>query len=207
MKNGVKSYQLLTQPALAVFASSVVNLMTTDAQFSGLSEDVKELKKRSDAYNLALSDTVNGGRIATITKNNCLKDLLDQLGIIINMVDVLANGDESIILAAGFQVRKANNPITSLDVPNVLKVENEKATGIINIVLEKVLGAVLYGIEKRILVEGQPDGEWTNGDYISSCKTKLSGFEPATKYEIRFRAIGIKGMISGWSTSTSVWVS
>jgi hypothetical protein len=200
-------FQKMPQDSLATFANNVVTLMSADAQFSSLSTGVTELKKRSEAFNLALTNRINGGRIATIEKNRSMKELIEQLVIVASSVEALANGNEVIILLAGFDVRTPNAPITSLDVPTIIKIENEKATGMISIQLEKVNGAVLYGIEKRIIVEGQPEGAWTNGDYISSSKTKLSGLDSATKYEFRLRAIGTKGLISGWSAVYEVWVS
>jgi hypothetical protein len=203
----VTFFQRLSQDSLATFANNVVTLMSSDAQFSTLSEDIKVLKTRSEAYNLALSNKINGGRIATIEKNKCMKELLDQLVNVALLVDALSNGSEVIVLSAGFNVRSTPTPISSLDVPSVIKIENEKTMGQISIQLEKVKGAVIYGIEKRILVEGQPEGTWTNGDYISSSKTKVGGFEPATRYEIRLRAIGTKGMVSGWSLTTTLWIS
>ena len=67
--------------------------------------------------------------------------------------------------------------------------------------------STVYGIEKRIVTEGQPDTAWTNGDYTSACRTKLTGLESGKTYQFKFRAIGNKGLVSEWSAAQEVLVS
>jgi hypothetical protein len=200
-------FRRLSQAGLATFSSNVVNLMTTNPIFTSLTAEVTELNKRTEAYSVALTNNVNGGRLQTIEKDKCLKDVLDQLTITAFLVDVLANGDESVILAAGFSIRKAPTNYTYLAAPIILKAENEKAPGVAKIEIEKVAGATNYGIEKRIIVDGQPAGAWTNGEYTSSAKTTIENLQSNTDYEFRLRAIGSKGLVSEWSAMVSVRVS
>jgi hypothetical protein len=200
-------FRRLSQAGLATFSSNVVNLMTTNPIFTSLMTEVTELNKRTEAYSVALTNNVNGGRLQTIEKDKCLKDVLDQLTITAFLVDVLANGDESVILAAGFSIRKAPTNYTYLAAPIILKAENEKAPGVAKIEIEKVAGATNYGIEKRIIVDGQPAGAWTNGEYTSSAKTTIENLQSNTDYEFRMRAIGCKGLVSEWSAIVSVRVS
>ena len=203
----LNAFTKLSQDGLAIYAHQVISNMTADKQFANLKTNVEALKKSYDAYNQALVNNTNGGRIATIEKDTCKKELIDQMSKVAFLVDFQANGDETVILAAGFDVRKPAANITSLNPPTVLKMINETEKGVVSVQLEKVLGATVYGIEKRIITEGQVDTAWSNGDYTSACRTKLTGLESGKTYQFKFRAIGNKGLVSEWSTAQEVLVS
>lgn len=202
----LSAFAKLGQDALAVYASNVVNLMTTDTQFASLSAATAELKTCYDAYSLALNNNVNGGRVATIDKNNCKDALLSQLKKVALLVDILANGDEAIIMAAGFDVRKDSESYTSLSAPDVLKLINETEAGLVTVRLAKVGGASNYGIEKRIKPEGE-ETAWQNGDYSSALKFQLKGLTSGKTWQFRFRGIGNKGLVSPWSSVVETLVS
>ena len=199
-------FKKLRQSELSTFASNVVSLMTKDPIFSSLSTDVTALSKCSEAFATALVNNVNGGRLATIEKDKCMKEVLNQLVVVAFLVDVLAKGDEGVIFAAGFSVRKAPTNYTYLAPPTILKAENEKATGVAKIEIEKILGATNYGIEKRTVVDGQPSA-WTNGQYTSATRALIENLESNVDYDFRLRAIGSKGLVSDWSSVVRVRVS
>lgn len=204
----ITAFKKLSQDGLATYTNNVITLMTAAPQFASLSEDVAELKKCYDAYATALTNNVNGGRIATIQKDVSKKAVENQLTSVALLVDFMAKSNEQIVLAAGFDVRKTEmTSYSALTAPIVLKIVNEKEAGIVSLELEKVPGATNYGIEKRIKVEGQPDSPWTNGEYTSACKTKLTGLESGKYYEWRFRAVGNKGLVSAWSAVVGALVS
>jgi hypothetical protein len=203
----LKAFTRLTQDAIAVYANQVLVNMSADKQFSNLKTEVEGLKKCADAYGVALVNNINGGRIATLEKDNCKATLLEKLSDIAFLVDFQAKGDEAVILAAGFDVKKPAIAYTNLTPPNVLKIINESEKGVVTVQIEKVLGATVYGIEKRIISENQPDAVWTNGDYTSACKTHLKGLESGKIYQFKFRAIGNKGLVSDWSAMQELLVS
>ena len=204
----ITAFKQLNQDGLAIYANNVITLMTANPIFASLSTNVAALKVCYDAYSTALTNNVNGGRISTIEKDKCKKVVENQLTEVALLVDILAKGEENMILAAGFNVRKAENAsYTSLKAPNVIKVVNESDAGVVSIELEKVPGATNYGIEKRIMVDGQPVTAWMNGEYSSACKTQLKGLESGKIYQLHFRAIGNGGLVSPWSATTDLLVS
>ena len=196
----------LPQDSLVTYVANSATLMAADPQFVSLTAQVAELKTRNEAYRAALTESVNGGRLTTIVKNKCKVAVLEQMSNICLLVEMLANGDESVILAAGLDVRKTPTKVTSLDAPTVLKITNVPMPGIVTVQLAKVEGAMNYGIERRMLVP-DTDPVWQNGDYSSSLKMELKGFELGKTYQIRFRAIGTKGLVSDWSTVQELLVS
>ena len=202
----MSAFQQLSQDGLAMYAKNVGTLMTNNGQFASLKTQVAELVNRTVAYTDALAESINGGRLTTIVKNKCKEALLKQVSEVAVLVELLADGNESVVLAAGLDVRKTYAVVTSLNAPNVLKVTNVSAAGVVTAQLAKVEGATNYGIEKRI-VDADIDTVWKNGDYSSSLKMKLEGFESGKTYQLRFRAIGNKGMVSDWSAVQELLVS
>ncbi len=206
----LKAFKSLPQCQLADYAKNVINLMTEDPQFSTLEAGVTTLKDCCDVYSQALIKSMDGGRIATIHKDRAKKKLDYQLTYVARLVELLANKNESIIIAAGFNIRQPKKTYTSVDIPTIVKLVNEEARGIVSLKLSKVEGAYLYHIEKRIKIEGQADdASWRlNDDYhTTTLKTKLKGHESGSCYEWRCRAIGKSGLISGWSAVVSGFVS
>lgn len=201
------AFTKLPQGELPTYAQNVVGLMTTDPQFAPLSNAVAELKNRTDAFAKALLDNVNGGRLLTLAKNKCKVALIDQLSEVAMLVDLQAKGDESVILSAGFDVRRPATVYTSLDAPLVLDIVNEIVRGRATVTLGKVDGANVYGIEKRIVEPAQPEGVWLNGEYSSACKFQFNGLESGKTYQFRFRSIGNKGLVSPFSSIVELLVS
>ena len=201
------AFTKLPQGELPTYARNVVKLMTADAQFAPLSNAVAELKIRTEDFAQSLTENVNGGRLATLAKNKCKLALIAQLSELALLVDLQAKGDESVILCAGFDVRRPASFYTSLDAPLVLDIVNETTAGLATVTLGKVDGSTNYGIEKRIVVTGQPEGIWLNGDYSSACKFQFKGLESGKTYQFRFRAIGNKGLVSPFSSTVELLVS
>ena len=168
--------------------------------------NILELKTSYDVYVVALANNVNGGRVATIEKNRAKKDVTAKMKPVALLVELLANGDESIIMAAGLDVRKEAESYDSLAAPDVLKLTNETEAGVVTVQLSGVPGATNNGIEKRIKVEGQ-ELPWTNGEYSSALKFQLTGLESGKIYQFQFRAIGNKGLVSPWSAVVETLVS
>ncbi len=202
-----KSFTRISQDALAVYANQVIQLMSENPQFSHLKAEIDALKKSYDAFFIALVNIVNGGRIATLEKENRKKDLLKQMNTVATLVDFQAQGDESIILAAGFDVHKTRKSCTGLPAPNVLKIVNETEKGLVTIQLEKVANVLVYGIEKRIKTEEPTESTWINGDYTSASRTQLRGLESGKTYQFQVRAVGKGGLVSAWSAMQEVFVS
>ena len=201
------AFTKLPQDSLNTYAKNVVQLMTTDPLFTSLSPAVAALKTVRDAYSVALTNSVTGGQITTIVKNDCKADLLKQLTRVATMVDLLADDNTTIILAAGFDLTKAHKSYSSLDAPDVLSVTNESTPGLVTVQLVKVEGATNYGVEKRIITPENPDGVWVNGEYSSALKFELDGLTSGKTYQLRFRSLGNKGLVSVWSAIQEVFVS
>jgi hypothetical protein len=201
--NVVLSFKRQTQAEQAAFTNDVINKMTKDAQFVSLTPQVEELKKRYDAFQIAASNAVNGGKLTTMEKDDKLADMLFQLTLVARLVDVLANENEAVILAAGFDVRKKATPVTELSTPTDVKATNVERSGAVKLTWKAVEGATIYGIERR---EKGTD-VWRNGDYCASRSKIIEGLTINAQSEFMIRAISGTGIKSDWSQVVEVLVS
>jgi hypothetical protein len=203
----VLAYKKLPQDSLATNVHNSVDLMTADAQFASAAAEVTEMKTRCTVYENALRENLVGGRMTTILKNDCKKALLQQMDVVAQLVNFISKGSELVILAAGFDISKPAQRYSELETPILLSATNEKATGVVTIYFEKVGGAVNYGIEHRIVVEGETLSVWKNGEYSTRAKCRITGLEAGKYYQFRIRAIGNNSLVSDWSNTEEVLVS
>ena len=201
------SFKGYTESAKGTFASKVYQSMSTNALFVAFKPQVDELKVFLDALQIAAANAKNGGRDRIAEKNKCLDAVVAQLVILSNYVTILANGDEEVIWASGFDTQTVSSttkstmllPPTNLVVGNV-----DQMSGVVRLSWSPVRDARLYGIRRMI---GE-DNVWQNGDYSSTPKeTILSGFEPGTKVTFKIQALGTTGVKSDFSSAVFVWVS
>ena len=102
----VLNFKSLPQAQVAEFAANVIDKMSNDPQFISLMPQVGVLKTVYEAYQVAVSKSNDGGKSATLEKNNKLDELKYQLSSVARYVDVLANERESVVWAAGYETRK-----------------------------------------------------------------------------------------------------
>jgi hypothetical protein len=199
----VYSFKQLPQGELPTFTNNVIQRMSTDVRFKDLKPHVDMLKAKYDAYILALSAASDGGRTLIIEKNKRMEELINQLVAVTYFVNILANGDESIAVAAGFEVRRPSKPIEKLPKPEGLRVKNDEVSGAVRLACEKIPGAVNFAIEHLV----KDAADWKNGKYTTRSEVILPDYQPGSFVEFRIRALGRNGIESEWSSPVGVWVS
>ena len=204
MKNlVVLSYKKLTQKELGTFSNNIVLRTTNDPQFAALAKSVSTLKVLSVNYQTALSDALNGGRVFTLKKEEAQKLLIGQLDVVAREVDVLADGDEAVVLAAGFEVRKAPVALTAIAAPTGLTATNLDRTGEAYLSWNPVPGSTIFGIEKR----KKGETVWQNGEYATASSITIKNLTADTRMEFRVITKATKGITSDWSSVVEVLVS
>ncbi len=192
------------QAELAQFANNVINSMTKDAQFITLKPFVDELSADYQAFTTAVTNAIYGGTLLVREKNRKMADLHAELETVAFQIEALANGNEDVIEASGYEMRVPNKPITELVPPVDVSVMNiSDKSGAVKLSWKPTPGAVTYGIERLTL--GETD--WQNGDYITASSTVITDLKPDSQITLHVRAIGTKGKKSGWSQEVTVWVS
>jgi hypothetical protein len=197
------SFKKYGEAELAQFATNVVNRMKADPQFVSLMPHVEVLSACDTAFDLAVSNALLGGTQLTKEKNRKMEELKNQLEVVAIYIEGLAKENEDVVLAAGYEVKKAAEPITDINEPTALKVMNEDRSGSVKVSWETVAGAINYGVERKI----GDSGVWQNGDYSSAKSTVITGLPPGSYVSFQVRAYARKGLVSGWSQEVGVWVS
>ena len=187
----------------AVFASNVIVNMTGNAYFTTIQEQVVTLKTLYDAYSVAAADAIHGGTDRILTRDNRMDALQFQLVAVGQYVQIISKGLDAIILSSGYSIYKPTKVSREITVPTGFKVINDDRNGLIVASWDFMAGAVNYGLE--IMEE---DGVWKNGQYPTTCKKNVLGaFRQGSFVQVRIRANGAGGVVSGWTQAIGVWVS
>jgi hypothetical protein len=197
-----RAFKKMQQAKLSTFSNTIGMRMSEDVQFSSFKTDVDALKALNDALSIALSNAADGGKSLTVIKDRCLVAVIEKLDQLANDVERFADGDEVIIMAAGFEVRAAPVEIKEISTPTNLTVINAPRTGEIKACWENQYGVVNYGI----LYQLQGETEWKNGTYSTTREVILSGFVPGSIVNVKIYAMGRRGLKSDNTEPVSVMV-
>jgi hypothetical protein len=199
----VYSFKSLPQSEIGVFANTIIQNMTNDAQFSSLKLQVDALKLTLDAFNVAMANASKGGKDRVSEKNTRLTQLINHLVEVALNVDLVARGNEKIVTASGYDLRKAGKTTDKINKPENLIVLNNEVSGAIDLSWETVNGAVNYAIEHQV----KGEIEWRNGKYTTRKDLTVNGYEPGKFVDFRIRALGRNSLESEWTAAVGVWVA
>ena len=203
------AFKKLRQEELRTFADSVFNNMNSKELYEPFKTLVAELPALSNAYQLALIESLRGGTDRTKQKNDAKEALEKHLTKIGKSMDALwleSSFDKS-KENAGFEMVKVptrNNPtpVTFVETPSNLVFVNDNRKGVVNLSWNRVENALVYAIEMQ-----QADGSWKNGIYSDKTTLQLSDLPVGEKAIIRCKTIGPNSLVSPYSEPVSVWVA
>ncbi len=195
----------LQEDKLLIFSINVHTRITNDPTFSSISEEVKKaLGDANTAYEELLQKAVKGSVLDTVKKNDGKQLVIDLLYKVAQSVNVIANGEESVILAAGFEVRKQAarreadpSPITDLVVQPML------VAGEVHCKWTKSADSNKTAFE---WTEDMEPRQWHNGEYSDGGKLLIKGLPSKKNVLIRARALGSGNRKSPWSEAIPVFV-
>ena len=200
------SFKKLPQGELGLFVNNVITKMTADAQFLTLMVYVQALKVLYDAFQVAMVNAADGGKLNTLAKDTKKKEMVDQLELVARYVNILANGDSAVILTAGL-VPSSNErtpPVTVLLPPASLEGSNVGGrTGVASLKWPKVEGAKFY--EPQVCKKDT--NVWVSYPTSGALKTDVTGLEANTLYLFRVVACTVSGVVSDPSPVVEVLVS
>ena len=201
----VLSYKKLPQAGLNTFASTVSQKMTDDTRFVALKPSVDALKIANDEFTTALANAFRGSEAQTIAKNKCWDVVIKCLDRVAYEVNGVADGNEDIAKAAGFDVKKAPKEVKEVAIPtNLVALNIVDKTGAVSLSWDcDTTGVIQYAVEYQI----QGEETWRNGTYCSSRSVVLTGFEPRSFILVKTRSMGRKELKSDWTPPVGVLVS
>jgi hypothetical protein len=140
----ILGFSRLTDDGLNTKTSHILACMKGNTNFSDATALVTAVTTAQNDYVASLAAAEGGGRVQTAIKNekrNVLEKCLKDLGL---HVQVNCKDNISILLSSGFDARKDNEPVGTLDAPSNFKVEIGNNSGSIELSVEPEKGALVY---------------------------------------------------------------
>jgi hypothetical protein len=197
-----RDFKKYPQVKLSGFSSSIAQRMSDDARFSNFTLMIDELKVLNLALSTAASNAVNRDKEKIAIKSKCMNAVCEKLDVIAVNIELMANGDEVLVMASGFELYKKPTALTQLLAPTGLVVVNDPEVGAIKANWKEQAGAVNYGI----LYQLDGETEWRNGTYTTSREIVLSGFKSGSIIWVKVYAMGTREIKSTTCEPVSVMV-
>ncbi|WP_163709385.1 fibronectin type III domain-containing protein [Mangrovibacterium lignilyticum] len=192
-----------TDSELSVEAKQLTDKTDGNPAFPTPSPELATIRTTIADYDKSLEAVKDGSREDTVVKNRIraeLEDLLSSLGLYVQQA---SNGDEALILSAGFSVHRAHEPIGPLVKPQNLMVKPASSNGAVLVSCNAVPHASSYLFEYRELVDTSDNG-WVPLPCTKS-KLTISGLTSGKQYAFRITAVGSTQTLN-WSDEVKSYV-
>ena len=192
------SFARLPDSDLSAFANTVIVNMTGNAAFSQPPVPFTELAQLNADFRTAVSAAMDGGVSLTVAKQTARQALVSALRKTAAYVQIVADQDRALLLAAGFPTASRSRTRTKLSRPVILAVENYGTTKLA-VRMPPVSNARSYE------VRATNGGPAPAAAVISTQARRvvLEHLTPGTVYTIQARAIGGSEGYSEWCDPTT----
>lgn len=159
-------------------AGSILEQMSNNAYFPNIEAQLAELGEKIESYKTALSESRLGGRLTTVLKSNCRRNLETCLQELATYVQLISKGDAVVISSSGFDMHKKAARVGVLDKPQSVRIILGPMHGSAWISCNSVDRALFYvfeyceapftadsvwiqvtGSKRKILIEGLTSGK------------------------------------------------
>ena len=158
-----------TDSKLLQKAEMVLERMTDNDYFPNVQSRLDELRAKIQSYKTAISESNQGGRLSTVIKINCRKELEDYLKELADYVQQASKGNALVLLSAGFDIHKKPSRVGELDKPTYVKLEVGPYKGSLWLSCAVVDKALFYVFEYCLAPAG-PDSVWIQ---VTSSRRKI----------------------------------
>lgn len=179
--------------------------MKDNPLFPSPTPSLADFKAGIDRLAESVGNTYNGGsKLEYVLKQKHLDEMSALIKSMAAYVSIVAQGDNTIVLAAGFEQRKSSAPINKLSAPQGLRSSTGAMNGSIKVRWKPVRGARMYRV---YVYKGYASTAIPVRDLVitpSSCT--FEGLEPLEYYTFQVQAIGARAVspISNISTALSI---
>jgi hypothetical protein len=195
----------LPQKKLLTFCETVLDNLTGNPTFDKIKEIVDgELNAQVTSFNSALKACASGDHEKVALKDIAKQALLATMSRIVLEVDLIANGDKAIILAAGLEVNKTpvRNKKRQIAIVTGVTAERTLNPNEALVKWKKVNGADKYALENS----SDHGASWKNGTYSNGKKVLMTDLPSKTEVMIRVCALGADNKKGPWSDPVSLFV-
>jgi len=171
------------------FYRNVSLQMANTVIFPNLVIPISTINAKLDAFEATILAAKSGAHSAIADRNDQELICDDVFREIVNYVNVVSNGDETIIIKSGFNSSKQPSTFVKAD----MAVNDGLHSGSVLIVLKAVLNAVAYIVQYRRIDLIGSSGDWISVDFRTVANFQIDGLFAGGTYEFRFASISALG--------------
>jgi len=128
-------------------AGNISEQMTNNAHFQDIQPILDELKAKTQSYESSIIESNQGGRLTTVLKRNCRRDLETCLQEMATYVELMSKGDAAVIASAGFDTHKKAARVGQLDKVKNVRIKLGSIRGSALVTCDGVNRALFYVFE------------------------------------------------------------
>lgn len=188
IKIGLTGLSALDKVAKCLF---IETKLTGNAAFPGAAAFILLLTAARLKLEAAIAATLDGGKAATFAKNEAEAEMDELITQVAGYVVSVAGDNETLILSAGFEVRKQPASIGALPAPTGMVADLTDKPGVIRSDWDPVHGAHEFEVERN---DGDPAVDpWKVIGFTTKSKFEDTGLASGSKHWYRVKARGTAG--------------
>ena len=180
---------------LIAFVRNVITLMTNNPQYATPTPSLPAITTSVNAFETAVHDALDGGKIAIATRNAARLELLSLMRQLAAFVQGNCAADLLALLGSGFEAVRAPTPAGVLPPPANPRLTLTDKSGELMLKFDRVKNAVNYSIQTAPAAVGP----WEDEDLSTATRLVIGGLKPGETLWARACANGSAGA-SEWST-------
>ena len=169
-----------------VFCRNVSSKLANALIFPQIDIPISTINALIDEFETAILNAKDGGHIAALLLQDKEKQLDDMFHLLVNYVNKVAKGDETIIAQSGFNASKVPTPHQKAE----LAVKSGASSGIVIVDIKAVKGAAAY----NIIFKKESDEKYSEPVTSTYAQHEFSGLTPATYYYFCFNTVSKEGV-------------
>ena len=183
---------------LIAFVRNVIALMTNNPQYPTPMPTLAVLTTSVNAFETAVHEALDGGKIAIATRNAARVELLSLLRQLAAYVQANCDSDLLALLTSGFEAVRAPSPAGILPAPANPRLMLTGKSGELWFKFDRVTNAVNYSVQ----VATSSSGPWQDYDLSTASRVLIEALTPGQVCWARSCANGSAGA-SEWTAPTS----
>lgn len=183
---------------LIAFARNVIALITGNAQYPTPTPTLAVLTTSVNAFETAVQEALDGGKIVIATRNAARVELLALLPQLAAYVQGSCKADLPALLSSGFAAVRAPSPVGALPPPQNPRLTYTDKSGELLLKFDRVTNAASYSVQTAPTAVGP----WADEALSTSTRVVIRGLTPGETVWARACPNGSKGA-SEWTAPTT----
>jgi hypothetical protein len=188
---------------LIAFVRNILTLLAAStSQYPTPSPTLATITTALNAFETAVHEALNGGRILIGARNAARSELLSLLRQLAAYVQGHCADDVQNIIAVGFDAVRAPSPVGTLAAPGNLRLEYTGMSGELLLRFDAVKNARNYSVQSS----ESPNGPWEDQDLSTTSRVTIGGLTAGKVYWARACANGSSGASEWGGPATAMAV-